>query len=234
MNNVINKFNVKFDNDLLTINHYKTHSQMLPYIGENYDKYKVLIISESHYVPSGYKEDINTQNWYQNPTSELITSLEGNTNTRDVIGNFFNKKGHKLFINLNDSLKKAVEGLGLEGVAWYNFYQKPAKHKTELNNPHDEDIKVAIEVFEGVINILKPSLIIFVSMNAFGALQKGSGGANDRKWNPELRAHQFKNFQIPILTVSHPNSPWWNRKHGEAKQSGKEKFERIIKERLNK
>lgn len=42
-----------YDNKLLEINFYKnskTHRLMLPYIGSEYEKYKVLIVGESHYL----------------------------------------------------------------------------------------------------------------------------------------------------------------------------------------
>ena len=42
-----------YDNKLLEIDFYKNsriHKLMLPYIGSEYEKYKVLIVGESHYL----------------------------------------------------------------------------------------------------------------------------------------------------------------------------------------
>lgn len=91
---------------------------------------------------------------------------------------------------------------------------------------------MAIDVFEGVIQTLEPKLIVFVSKKSFGSLQKGEGGKQDRKWNSSLKGHKFKNYEVPILVTPHPNSPWWNRKHGEQNRTGKQQFEGIIKKHL--
>lgn len=226
----IEKYNLAFDDKLMAINHYTKHQQMLPYVGEQYADQRVLIISESHYVPEDFKSDLS--NWYEQPSDKLIKEMEGNTNTRDVIDNFFNKKGHRLFSNLNTALKQSEKGIDLSGIAWYNFYQKPAQHKKEFANPDDRDIKEAIEVFEGVIKALEPKLIVFVSKNSFGCLQRGEGGKEDRKWNESLNCHQFKNHEVPICAVDHPNSPWWNNGYGKENKTGKQRFKGIIRKYL--
>ncbi|PWH86289.1 hypothetical protein [Brumimicrobium oceani] len=225
----IEMFNLAYDDKLMEINHYKKHPQMMPYVGEDYDTYKILIISESHYVPDNFKGDIS--NWYDNPTLELVNSMKGNTNTRGVINNFFdkNRKGHRLFHNINSALKNGNKNIDLKSVAWYNFYQKPAKHKKEFKKDNSLDKKIAIEVFEENIKILDPKLIFFVSKNAFGSLQNGKGDYKDRKWCEILKGHKFKNHQVPIQVAVHPNCSWWNRKHGQRKETGKQQFERKIR-----
>jgi hypothetical protein len=227
--NKIDLYNLEFDKKLHGIKHYSTHPEMLPYVGDNYNKSKLLIISESHYAPKSFKEECRPEDWYHNRTIELYKKMEGNTGTRNVINNYITGKGHRLFSNIEAALKRTDRNLALENIAWYNFYQRPAKHKKEFNNPAQEDIAVSLDVFEGVLEILDPNLVIFVSKNAFGCLQKGPGKKKDREWSEEMRAHQYKQFKNPIVVTTHPNSSWWNRKHGKNKETGRVRFERIIK-----
>ena len=52
------KIDESYDNELKEIEFYKnseTHQFMLPYVGSNYEEYRVLLVAESHYL--GNEED---------------------------------------------------------------------------------------------------------------------------------------------------------------------------------
>jgi hypothetical protein len=127
--------------------------------------------------------------WYSSDFDKSI--LEGNSNTNNVMLQHFSKKGHILFRNIENALQKVDSSLTLNDISWYNFFQKPAKFGISIK-PTTKDKEVALETFEEIIKILDPKIIVFVSSLSFGSLLK------DRKWNHELRCHQFKNYNSRI------------------------------------
>jgi hypothetical protein len=217
---------VKYD-ELLTKNeHLLLHREMLPFVGQDFDKHKILIISESHFVPKGINKQLD-DNWYKNNNEDFLKkTLEKNTFSRDVIALVSSGKGHVIFQNLQNGLKTANNDLKLSHVAWYNFYQKPASFGKSIKpTPLDKD--VAISVFETILDTLKPKLVIFVSALSFNELKKF------RKWNSEINGHKYKSYNIPMAIVPHPSSIWWNAKSKvHQNRTGKEKFVDIIQSHL--
>lgn len=216
-----------YDGVLLKNEHYSKHSEMLPFIGGNFDKSRILIISESHYVPKKIKNQLG-DDWYEDKNSDYITKiLQNHTNTRGVIAQITKGKGHGLFHNLRNALKTANQEFSLNDIAWYNFYQKPAEFGKSIK-PTELDKKNAISVFETVLEVLKPKLVIFVSRLSFNELQ------GYREWNKEKRGHFYKNFNIPLAVVPHPSCQWWNKASKEQhKRSGKQKFIEILNDHFN-
>lgn len=205
------------------ISHYKIHHEMLPFIGEKFEKDRILLISESHYLPE-IKMAAFTDVWYKDRS--LVDSVQKNHITRVVAGN----GSHRLFTNINSVLNK--ENLNFSSCAWYNFYQKPARHKDSIKHSLSPlDRKVAQETFEDLINILKPKAVIILSKLAFDDLHKVDGKIV-RVWDKEMAAHRYKEFNIPLYSIQHPNSAWWNKVSGKNMISGKERFSRALK-RLN-
>lgn len=43
--------NYNYDNDLNELVFFKMHPDYLPFIGDAFDKYRILIVGESHYIP---------------------------------------------------------------------------------------------------------------------------------------------------------------------------------------
>ena len=54
-----------FDVQLKKIEHYQKYSCYMPFIGNNYDKTKFLIIAESHYLPPESQKSKNIDFWYK-------------------------------------------------------------------------------------------------------------------------------------------------------------------------
>lgn len=211
----------KYDEVLLKNEHYANHPEMLPYIGENFDITRLLIIAESHFVPKGIDLQLGNE-WYNKQTEEFFKKIDGNSNTRSVIANVSKGKGHILFYNISSALKLVNSNFSLKDIAWYNFYQNLATTGKSLK-PNEKDKKIALEVFETILETLNPKLVIFVSTLSFNEL-KGK-----RKWNKLLNGHQYKDYNIPIGIVPHPTSQWWNvvsKTHGN--RTGKQKFIDIV------
>jgi hypothetical protein len=146
-----------FDEALLKNEHYRIHQEMLPFVGENYDENRILIISESHFVPKEIKNQLD-DNWYKtNDIVYLEKTMGKNSDTRCVIAQTAKGKGHSMFHNLSNALKEVDPKLSLKDIAWYNFYQNLAAFGKSII-PSDLDKTVAIEVFEHNLNVLKPNL----------------------------------------------------------------------------
>jgi methanogenic corrinoid protein MtbC1 len=211
-----------YDNSLMNNEHYRKHEEMLPYIGKKYDENKILIISESSFVPKEIRNQLE-DDWYEITNKEYIEKTIGNnSNFRKVIAQMSKGKGHRIFHNIANALKDANQNFTLENIAWYNFFQKPASYGKSIK-PTKLDKEIAIKVFITVIETLKPNLVIFVSSLSFKELK------DKRAWCSELNGHKYDKYEIPIGIVPHPNSKWWNTKcknHGD--RTGKEKFIEII------
>lgn len=212
-----------FDELLKENSHFNNHPEMLPYIGENYANKRILIISESHFVPKNIKYQPD-DTWYSGLYD--IKSVSNNSNTRDVMKQVFLGKGHILFSNLSDALKQTNSNIDLRDISWYNFFQKPAAYGVSIK-PTDLDIQIALEIFEENLNILKPKLVVFISTLSFKYLN------NDRVWSKEINGHKYKKFDIPIGIVPHPTSVWWNKKSKlHNNKTGKQKFIDIINDHI--
>jgi hypothetical protein len=213
-----------FKNKLYQIDHYSRHREMIPFIGANFMKHRILIISESHFMPKKEQEQPSDE-WYSSNFDSSI--LEGNTNTNNVMLQHFSKKGHVLFRNIENALKTVDSSMDLNDIAWYNFFQKPARFGLSIK-PTAMDKEIALETFEEVLKVLKPEIVVFVSSLSFGCLSK------HREWNDELKCHQFKNYTSPIGIVPHPTSRWWNTVcKAYNNKTGKEKFINFINNQLN-
>lgn len=226
----------KFDSRFETIEHYKIYPEMKPFIGENYEKNRVLIITESHYWPQKLtkeKFEEKIKDWYT--INNLTDETRGNVHTRGVINEVNKGKGHRIFSNLQKALNEA--SMNLNDIAWYNFFQCPAMHKDGLK-PVKKDIEKALKVFEENCKILEPKLIIFASKLSFDSIHKENGMAVKR-WDAALNAHFFKEFSYPIQYTVHPNSRQWNSKkcnnleNSKQKINGHQKFVLKLKNVIN-
>jgi hypothetical protein len=195
----------KYDEILKENSHLKIHQEMLPYIGPNYDKHKILLISESHYVPKGLNI-LNDDEWYNPKDIKALTdSIEDNTHTRYIAEKIYVGKTHPLFTNINSALKKSNLKTEFNHVAWYNFYQKPAGTHNTINANEKDDL-VAIDVFNKITNTITPSVIIFLSVKSFNLMYP------KLTYSKESESYFLtEKPNIKVDYVAHPNSAWWNR-----------------------
>lgn len=140
-----------YDEALRQIDFYKTHPEYLPFIGNNFDEFRILQVGESHYIgqndryaPFGLEA---FDKWwidhcdkvYNEPDGDLETKCWGSWyNTREVIGRFLknNQKNYSIFMNMIRALNKAKELLACDDekqkyhyFAFMNFFQMPSLYK---------------------------------------------------------------------------------------------------------
>jgi hypothetical protein len=151
----------EFDEELKNDKHYQIHYEMLPFIGNSYKEKRILVISESHYVPINKSIPTDEEWYYPKDIKQLLHDIQCNTFTREILEKIFNeKKPHRLFINLRNALKKSEHSFGMEHIGWYNFFQKPAFNKASIK-PTSLDYEISKRVFEHILTVLAPKLIIF-------------------------------------------------------------------------
>ncbi|HPW66442.1 MAG: hypothetical protein ACOX0M_05925 [Salinivirgaceae bacterium] len=225
-------FTEKFDNGFRSIESeivsegiFNRFPRMMPMVGSDYEKQpaKILLVLESYYFNNEDSENgsefKNIENWYKKKGAILIPkSSEKKVNMReDWICN--PTKGP--FPNIYRSLS-TLRGGSFESqcrsIAIYNYFLRPAYNNNKgskgfgYNNYCTEyDRTVAYEAFCGIVNIMKPDIIVFLSKFSFTTFQKHNKSFNN----------------VIIEKVSHPSSPWWNRDNG---KHGRQKFENLLRE----
>lgn len=199
------------------IPYYKVHPIMLPFIGENYERNKILLISESHFLPQGDSIPMSDE-WYEN--SELGLRVQKNHDTRKVVEKF----DHPLFKNITLATKEVDSNIDFSQFAWYNFFQKPALNRDTIKKHlTKKDKEISLDIFEKLIEILQPKTIVFLSKLAFDTIHKDLDGEIVRSYSQNIKAHQYKSISIPIKWAHHPNSMHWNSLK-KANPTGKQRF----------
>lgn len=121
------------------------HPEYKPFVGKNYEKYRVLHIGESHYIDN--KDDNPTitlddfKGWWDGEQSEKLNELISWYNTASVVNDYMDyrrTKAHGIFTNVlksfcnvvipNDSFDKITteDSKKYNYFAYMNFYQMPS------------------------------------------------------------------------------------------------------------
>jgi len=229
---------MKYYDKLAQIEHFKLHPEMLPYVGPQYERVKVLLVGESHYLGKCYEDDKAfcddfLQNWYENGTDHFAWKSQGENpetdqeyfNTRIVVRNYlehYRSRAHSMFRNPSVVFCDVISNMDPEIIindsdafscfAFCNYFQRPEiKTGGSFDSTEQDDSKSA-EIFNEIIKALDPSLVVFLSRKAYENYKNKLGQRIDDTF---------------IKAVAHPTSSWWNKENGACK-TGKEEFEDII------
>lgn len=140
-----------YDDKLREIEWFKRHPQLLPFIGRNYDDYKILQIGESHYIDRTNDDDkfnicYFRDNWWKSSCDDLVKMFDDSNryngcwfDTRRVLSNYLAGKdgSYGIFINIVKSFSKAILNREISHItledkqlynnfAFMNFYQMPS------------------------------------------------------------------------------------------------------------
>lgn len=248
--------NNSYDEKLKEIDFYENHPEYRPFVGDNYSKYKILQVGESHYLPQSKKKadvvfiDYFVNNWWENPCNELKKMTDENSgnaewvkwlNTRGVVKSYmegYRTKGRSIFTNFLKACWEAYTGEKINKIttehskkydhfAFINFFQMPSLYSGEsfwkslyfsakrqkekkkdakqlANDTWDNVVKKSSDIFDKVVEILEPNVIVFTTLSAWNAYDG-----------------KYKNDDRIIGTV-HPCCPYWHKpKNG---QIGKEEL----------
>lgn len=221
---------------------FERFPELIPYVGENYySSYhkKLIFIGESNYFPDEFEPLVEKIKRYGNST--LLTSDEipflhdfvevfpdeykwykeytGKPIPQSIKSFVGNAIGYKTF---NDNVFSLIErileknagtkGSGLDQVAFYNYFLRPAvdKGKAKGFKPKPLDREVAGAALCGIIECLHPQVIVFVSKLAFREFKKYLDYKN-------CNYNDISNFNIhynntDIHAINHPNAWRYTRK----------------------
>ena len=224
--------------ELKKIPHFIRYPQMIPFIGTDYDKTRLLILGESNYLPP--KDSWRVSKWYDSSVREWL-SEEFNVDKSEIFKNenqwigwtytvgVVQGRTHRIYKDLEVALRSsgcAEFDSGLYASAYMNFFQRPAEQlgKSIQNTPQDNGY--AAKVLNQVCDILHPSKIYFASVLAYKGLEQF---VNDNHLTYEKGPSGYENvWRIKnmfnnafIGHGAHPASQWWNRRvKGYSKPSG--------------
>jgi len=208
-----------YDNKLLEINFYKnskTHRLMLPYIGSEYEKYKVLIVGESHYLgEDDDREKVKDFKKWLTDKNEIKLIKPEYINTRCVVKEHCNNKNKQPFFSM---IKKEI--INVENfwnkVSFMNFFIVPSINGSRGIEVSKDIEEKSLENFENVLDVIKPNYILFLSKKSYCIFEKSN-------------SKYLKN----TFGFGHPSSRWWSRKRKDGKKY-KEEFKEKIEEIFDK
>ena len=155
-----------------------------------------------------HKKLLDAERWYKAADAKLIPDYRRTAVSNDI--------GYKTFDKVFVLMGKVLDEYGIEHVeglgeaAFYNYFLRPAYGRHFEPQPIDKE--VAGEALSGIIHVIKPELIVFLSKKACLAF-------DDYCQKKNL---SFEGVHIEQLV--HPSSPWWNSYGCAAK------FENLLKE----
>ncbi len=200
-----------YDDKLRLIHHYQLHPEMLPFIGKHYPNSKIIILGESHYLSNDELPETKAlQNWYNQPTSNYKFKYPTNFDTRKVVHNYLIGHRTKAYTMFSNPAKALINGWNLKNVndseaftafTFFNYFQRPANISGNSISLNLDDEKQAAAIFSKVVDILKPTKVIFLSKKAFNSYCRQTGTINN-----EL-----------VDFVYHPTCPYWNSDNGDEK-----------------
>ena len=208
-----------YDNKLLEIDFYKNsriHKLMLPYIGSEYEKYKVLIVAESHYLrEDSDREKVKDFNKWLADKNEIKLMNEEYINTREVVKKHRSNNNKQPFFS---NIKKEIINIEKfwDKVSFMNFFIVPSINGSRTIAVSKDIEKKSLENFENVLDVIKPNYILFLSKKSYYIFEKSN-------------SKYLKN----TFGFGHPSSPWWSRKRKDGKKY-KEEFKEKIEEIFDK
>ncbi len=220
----------EFDTDLLKNNFIKIHYECLPFIGEKYSESRLLLIGESHYVPKNEVHCVNREDFYDISFDDLEEGEYKNwINTRSVFEhrvydrcdfkNFFSNPATEIskIINSSESVSLNQRRSAMHYYAFMNYFKRPSYDTGEtIRGLTKKDYKYAYDISCYIIEVLQPTLIIFLSKKAYKAFcLSDQDGRIASKYT--------------VKSVSHPSSSWWNRKRRD-QRCAKEDFHDFVKQ----
>lgn len=211
------------DKELRKLDFYKHHELMLPYIGENYLKCKILLVAESHYLSPEDRENFDMNKWLEDEKKVLITD-KLYINTRDVIKGHSETESPKqtFFYRINQALKEIEidKEYFWKSVSFMNYFIVPSTNgKAGIKNLTERIIEESQKNFEEVLEILKPNCIMFVSKKSYNLFMK-------------YKSKKLKYKEI--FCCQHPSCAWWFRKQkngNRAREMFKEKIKTVLGEK---
>ena len=240
------EMNKKYDAKFKEVPFYKIHPEYIPFVGNEYDTYRILLIGESHYIEQKndenpkYDLDYFREHWWNGTDNELQKEYSDWYNTKAVVKNYLNGKrtrSHLIFSNplkvfSKDILGKPIEKINSENVqqfncfAFMNFFQMPSLYegmkfwdslrKSGETNRHCPMWDECVTKSSEVLDKVIDILEPKLVVFLSASAYNAFKKSNARHAGDEI-----------IQQTVHPCSPWWYKKNKDGR-NGKELFSDIL------
>ena len=198
------------DKALITLPFYQQYPQLMPFIGREYSKARILLLGECHSLNKESTANQDPKKWFINNHSALNEDEIRRTNTRLDVNDFIKAKSKRVMFGRIDKALKDSNFSGIQSIAFMNAFQRPAIGNGKSLKIHDIDIEQSAKVINLVITIIEPRHLCFFSKNAHNALSE---------------ALNFDHSSIHV--VAHPSCGWWTHKTSKG-TNGKEEFSKVL------
>lgn len=216
--------------ELSRVHFYTLHPSYIPFVGSDYDTYRILHIGESHYCDSMDVEQFGINffaNWFDEPCAEVETNLLNNNITRRVANGVANEGiRFSIFDNILRSFLKIVTEEESPHIskwnrckynyfAFMNFYPFPAFRERgsfldsiyDYSKSHNSQEKASklIETCECTATNVVDEVISILKPRCIVFSSCDAGSA--------YRNHNGKYKDDPrVIYTSHPARPFtWNK-----------------------
>lgn len=236
---------------------FQIHPEYKPFVGSEYEKYKILIVGESHYIGQEYnveakdKYDVKyfLDNWLESPCDELIKDYGDWFNTVKVIEDYMNgnrTKGHLIFTNIIKSfseivLEEKIQSISNESckkfscLAFMNFFQMPSIYKGEKywsslikSSKKLGYVQLAYDLWQKVVDESVLTLDYVIEQ-----LKPKKIFIFSQSAYCAYKENRNSKYKDKIISLDHAGSPWWYRKKKDGEKASKEMFEDYLKEYKN-
>lgn len=175
----MNKSSIMFDIELDKVEHYQKFPMMRPFVGKNYgeeNKRKIMLVAESHYLPPTSTISKDPDLWYRSSQSDLTNDEKAWINTREILQGDYKPAGHMIFRELDLRMSKFMDTSNqraMSNIVFMNGFQRPAPETGDSIKHfcHPIDYKIGANTIKSVLEIVNPSLVIFVSKLAWDQLR---------------------------------------------------------------
>ncbi len=218
------------------IDFYQLHPEYKPFIGDNFDEFRILQVGESHYIgqsdtyaPFGLEY---FDKWWTDRCADLYKHPDGNPetkcwgswyNTRDVMGRFLNKNqsNYSIFMNMIRAFGEAVGGLpkcidekqNYHYFAFMNFFQMPSLYQ---GMSFEDSLYKAAKESDGSAAVYKRAVeeSCAVLDKVIQILQPNAVVFTSKAAYKAYCKHKGKVLKDDnrIIETVHPCCSWWNRK----------------------
>lgn len=211
--------------------HLRRFPCMSPWLGNRYQDghYKrLLVMGESHYLPEGSTIHHDPRIWYGSRQEELS---DQERDWVDVACNLTIKererdkkyKAGRIYVEISKVVKKILtennvsldeKEFPLDHVAYFNYFQRPARGKSIKPYLDQQDREVAKDVLRWFIECYKPELVVTASRFA-GGYARGI----------------VEECNLPFESAPQPISPAWNTpfyEYRDHRVTGKELFHNFL------
>ena len=143
---------------------------MKPWIGDEYETYRILVVCESHYMPEGSTMNLDADRWYSATEDELSECERSYIHTAECVKYRLSPEGRR---RLRDNAYVRIDRVVQFGrIAFSNYFYRPAVYKRSIRSVGitRRDRQVAEAILRWLAYFHRPRLIIVAAKTNAGPI----------------------------------------------------------------